>query len=379
MPRIELGNYGPIHELVVDGKPGFNPRGVALVMGVSGAGKTLLANALYMEPVLAIENLAMRLGLLMKHPALADAIGIAKTIADLYGFRNYYELHARSRFSVCVESGVAGDVLYSVGYDPGSIDYACLTSVGSNTTIELVTNGKHVEVKNPDMGLVSMLMLNTASIMSIPQQLRGWFYTLSYEEARGIYNTIRKVKSEVSDPTIGSWVDVLLRARVPPLIVGDLDFRSELGIDTVINHHLIDGKPTLMRSAGGLEVLLLLIARDFARALSKSTRDSPIKPLIYIDDALEHASTIDAKRLVDIMSGIVSNGASLVLTTYRPDVIALDDEDVKGFIDDYTTLYIATYGLEPLSKYGPVDERLWLVSVDELGEGDYEKVLRMLG
>jgi hypothetical protein len=377
MPRIELGNYGPIHELVIDGKPGFSPRGVALVMGESGSGKTLLANALYMEPVLAIEGLAARLGLLAKHPALADAIDTVKTIADLFGFRNYYELHARSRFSVCVESGVVGDVLFSVGYDPGSIDYACLTSVGGSVMIELVANGRRVEVKDPDMGLVSMLMLNTASIMSIPQQLRGWLHTLKYEEARGIYNTIRKAKGGVSDPVIGSWVDVLLKARVPPLVVGDLDFRSELGIDTVINHHLIDGKATLMRPEGGLEVLLLLIARDFARALSKATL--PVKPLIYIDDALEHASTIDAKRLVDIMSGIVANGASLVLTTYRPVAIALDDPDVKGFINDYVTLYVATYGLEPLSKHGPVDERLWLVSVDELGEGDYEKVLGLLG
>jgi len=377
MPRIELSNYGLIHELVVDGKPGLNPRGVALVMGESGSGKTLLANALYMEPVLAIEGLTARLGLLAKHPALADAIGIVKTIADLYGFRNYYELHARSRFSVCIESGVMGDVLSSAGYDPGSIDYACLTSVGSKATIELVTNGKRVEVKDPGMGLVSMLMLNTASIMSIPQQLRGWLFTLTYEEARGVFNTIRRVKSEVSDPTIGSWVDVLLKARVPPLIIGDLDFRSELGIDTVINHHLIDGKATLMRPTGGLEVLLLLIARDFAKALSKATL--PVKPIIYIDDALEHASTTDAKRLVDIMSGIVANGASLVLTTYRPDAIALDDSVVKGFINDYVTLYVATYGLEPLAKYGPVNERLWLVSVDELGEGDYEKVLGLLG
>jgi hypothetical protein len=376
MPRIELGNYGPIHELVVDGKPGLNAKGVALVMGKSGSGKTLLANALYMEPVLAIENLAMRLGLLIKHPALADAIGIVKTIADLYGFRNYDELHVKSRFSVCIESGVAGDVLSSAGFDPGSIDYTCLTSVGNNTTIELVINGKRVEVKDPDMGLASMLILNASSIMAVPRQLRDALYTLGYEEVQGIYNTIVKARSEVNDSSVGVWVDTILKTRVPPLVVGGLDFRSELGIDTVIDYHVFDnGRITLMMPTGGLEVKYLLIARDFARALSKATL--PIKPLIYIDDALEHASTIDAKRLVDIMSGIVANSASLVLTTHRPDAIALDD--VKGFINDYVTLYVATYGLEPLSKYGPVNERLWLVSADELGEGDYEKVLGLLG
>jgi len=52
--RIELSNYSDIRELVVDGKPGFSPRGVSIIMGKSGSGKMLLANALYMEPVLTI-------------------------------------------------------------------------------------------------------------------------------------------------------------------------------------------------------------------------------------------------------------------------------------------------------------------------------------
>jgi len=43
--RIELSNYSDIRELVVDSKPGFSPRDVSIIMGKSGSGKTLLANA----------------------------------------------------------------------------------------------------------------------------------------------------------------------------------------------------------------------------------------------------------------------------------------------------------------------------------------------
>jgi predicted GTPase len=60
--RIELSNYSDIRELVVDGKPGFSPRGVSIIMGKSGSGKTLLANALYMEPVLTIADIVRKLG-----------------------------------------------------------------------------------------------------------------------------------------------------------------------------------------------------------------------------------------------------------------------------------------------------------------------------
>jgi len=40
--RIELSNYSDIRELVVDGKPGFGPRGVSIITGKSGSGKTLI-------------------------------------------------------------------------------------------------------------------------------------------------------------------------------------------------------------------------------------------------------------------------------------------------------------------------------------------------
>ena len=377
MPRIELGNYGPIHELVIDGKPGFNPRGVSIIMGRSGSGKTLLANALYMEPVLAIEGLARKLGLL--HPALADAIGIAKTIADLFGFRNYNELHTESRFSVCVESSIVGGALSSAGYDPGSIDYACLTSEGGDVRVGLVMGGRRVAIEEPGLELALKLMLNTAAIMSIPRQLRDALYTLGYEEVRGIYDSLGRIRKEVTDLTEGVLVDVLLKTKVPPLVVGELDFRKATAIETMafittIDYQLSGNRITLTTPTGELEAQLLHIARDFATLMSVIT-----KPLVYIDDAFDNISAIDTGKLVNIMRDIAKHGASLVLTTYRPDVIALDDPDVKGFINDYVTLYVATYGLEPLSKHGPVDERLWLVSVDELGEGDYEKVLGLLG
>jgi ABC-type lipoprotein export system ATPase subunit len=49
---IELSNYGSIRNLVKYGKPRLDAKGVMMIMGRSGSGKTLLANALYMEPAL---------------------------------------------------------------------------------------------------------------------------------------------------------------------------------------------------------------------------------------------------------------------------------------------------------------------------------------
>jgi hypothetical protein len=135
--RIELSDYGDIRGLVVDGKPGFSPRGVSIIIGRSGSGKTLLANALYMEPILTIADLARQLGLSEKYPALIDAIETVKAMANLFGFRNYDELHASSRFSVCVESSTASNALVSVDYDPGSIDFVCLTNDKGRPRIEL--------------------------------------------------------------------------------------------------------------------------------------------------------------------------------------------------------------------------------------------------
>jgi predicted GTPase len=54
-------------------------------MGKSGSGKTLLANALYMEPVLTIADIVRKLGLNEKYPAITDAIETVKAMADLYG------------------------------------------------------------------------------------------------------------------------------------------------------------------------------------------------------------------------------------------------------------------------------------------------------
>jgi len=82
--RIELSDYGDIRGLIVDGKPGFSPRGVSIIIGKSGSGKTLLANALYMEPVLTIADIVrkLELGLNEKY---TDAIEPVKAMADLYG------------------------------------------------------------------------------------------------------------------------------------------------------------------------------------------------------------------------------------------------------------------------------------------------------
>jgi predicted GTPase len=82
--RIELSNYSDIRELVVDGKPGFSPRGVSIIMGKSGSGKTLLANALYMEPVLTIADMVRKLELELNEK-YTDAIEPVKAMADLYG------------------------------------------------------------------------------------------------------------------------------------------------------------------------------------------------------------------------------------------------------------------------------------------------------
>jgi hypothetical protein len=105
-----------------------------------------------------------------------------------------------------------------------------------------------------------------------------------------------------------------------------------------------------------------------------------VNPIIYIDDAFEGVSTIDAKELVGVMRGIVTGGASLVLTTYRPEVIAMRDPYVKDFVDNYVTLYIATYGLEPMSKYvSTPNYRLWLINANTISDEDYEKIIDLIG
>ena len=102
-------------------------------------------------------------------------------------------------------------------------------------------------------------------------------------------------------------------------------------------------------------------------------------PLIYIDDAFDGVSTINAKELVGVMREIIANGASIILTSYRPEVIAVEDPYIKDFIDNYVSLYIAGYGLEPMAKFGAINDRLWLVNVDALSEEVYKRAMRMLG
>jgi len=105
---IELSNYGSIRNLVTDGKPRLDAKGVMVIMGRSGSGKTLLANALYMEPALTIADVVRQLELVEKCPVIVDAVETVKAMANLFGFRNYDELHGLSRFSVCVELSIAG-------------------------------------------------------------------------------------------------------------------------------------------------------------------------------------------------------------------------------------------------------------------------------
>jgi hypothetical protein len=103
--------------------------------------------------------------------------------------------------------------------------------------------------------------------------------------------------------------------------------------------------------------------------------------LIYIDDAFDGVSTINAKELVGVMREIIANGASIILTSYRPEVIAVEDPYIKDFIDNHATLYIATYGLETMSKYVStgLDYRLWLMNADTINGEDYEKIIDLLG
>jgi len=82
---------------------------------------------------------------------------------------------------------------------------------------------------------------------------------------------------------------------------------------------------------------------------------------------------------VGVMREIIANGASIILTSYRPEVIAVEDPYIKDFIDNYVSLYIAGYGLEPMAKFGAINDRLWLVNVDALGEEVYKRAMRMLG
>jgi hypothetical protein len=353
---IELSNYGSIRNLVTDGKPRLDAKGVMVIMGRSGSGKTLLANALYMEPALTIADAARQLELVEKCPVIVDAVETIKAMANLFGFRNYDELHGLSRFSVCVESSIASNALVSASYDPGSIDFVCLTNDKGKPRIELIMGGRRTTVERTSIELVTTLILNTASIMSWPRQLREGVYSLNYEDMRNIFDSLKRIEKRAGycDSDLALGVSALLRARIPPLVVGEeLDFRQILEIETAIDYLILPNhRITLTKPTGELTMQIFNIARDFVKALKEeASRGQVAEPLIYIDDAFDGVSTINAKELVGVMREIIANGASIILTSYRPEVIAVEDPYIKDFIDNHATLYIATYGLETMSKY----------------------------
>jgi hypothetical protein len=75
------------------------------------------------------------------------------------------------------------------------------------------------------MELVTTLILNAASIMSWPRQLREGIYSLNYEEVWSVFDSLRRIKKRVADFALG--ISALLRARIPPLVIGEeLDFRQ---------------------------------------------------------------------------------------------------------------------------------------------------------
>jgi len=383
---IELSNYGSIRNLVTDGKPRLDAKGVMVIMGRSGSGKTLLANALYMEPALTIADAARQLELVEKCPVIVDAVETIKAMANLFGFRNYDELHGLSRFSVCVESSIASNALVSASYDPGSIDFVCLTNDKGKPRIELIMGGRRTTVERTSIELVTTLILNTASIMSWPRQLREGVYSLNYENMRNIFDSLKRIEKRAGycDSDLALGVSALLRARIPPLVVGEeLDFRQILEIETAIDYLILPNhRITLTKPTGELTMQIFNIARDFVKALKEeASRGQVAEPLIYIDDAFDGVSTINAKELVGVMREIIANGASIILTSYRPEVIAVEDPYIKDFIDNHATLYIATYGLETMSKYVStgLDYRLWLMNADTINGEDYEKIIDLLG
>jgi hypothetical protein len=81
------------------------------------------------------------------------------------------------------------------------------------------------------------------------------------------------------------------------------------------------------------------------------------------------------------MRDIVMSGASLILTLYRPEVIAVEDPYIKDFIDNHAALYIATYGLETMSRYVStgLDYRLWLIDANTISSEDYDKIIDLIG
>jgi hypothetical protein len=299
---IELSNYGSIRNLVTDGKPRLDAKGVMVIMSRSGSGKTLLANALYMEPALTIADVVRQLELVEKCPVIVDAVETVKAMANLFGFRNYDELHGLSRFSVCVESSIAGNALVSAGYDPGSIDFVCLTNDKGKPRIELIMGGRRTTVERTSIELVTTLILNTASIMSWPCQLREGVYSLNYENVQNIFDSLKRIEKRASycDSNFVLGVSALLRARIPPLVVGEeLDFRQILEIETAIDYLISPNhRITLTKPTGELTMQIFNIARDFVKALKEEvSRGQVAGPLIYIDDAFDGVSTINAKRI----------------------------------------------------------------------------------
>jgi hypothetical protein len=297
------------------------------------------------------------------------------------GFRNYNEPHRSSRFSVCVESSIAGEALVSADYNPGSVDFVCLTNDKGSPRIELVMGERRATAERTSMELIVTLILNAASIMSWPRQLREGIYSPNYEEVWNVFDSLKRIKKRVAD--FASDIGVLLRARIPPLVIGEeLDFRQILEIETAINYQLLPNRRIMLtKPTGELTMQIFNIARDFVKALKEIGKGSIAGPLIYIDDAFDNISTINAKELAGVMRDIVASGASIILTTYRPEVIAVKYPYIKDFIDNYVTLYIATYGLEPMSKYVStgLDYRLWLMNADAISGEDYDRIIDLIG
>ena len=379
--RFEVQNYGPIESLVVNGDPYWEPTGLNFLIGMPGSGKTMLAWALYAEPALMIldayreaygQNLPMR---------YSDNIDKFRRVFEeiLYnaGFRNYVELHSKSRVRVCVESSQVYEGLRSIGYDPGSVAYACLANTNGTIGTELILKSGRLEALtlNQAKGLVQDLTTWVSATIAWPHSLRESLYSITIKQIERIYELVKEWPKESENPLLKP-ISMLLKTRIPPIIYEDRNISEELELnegifieETYVTEQEQHRKEALLKlSLGELSMSILKSSAALAKALRE---EYSVRPLILIDDGFDGIPSRDSGRLIEVLSEALKYSA-MIITTYRPEAIIrnLQDERAKDFIEKYVTTYIATYQLEELTRYAknPISHRLELISAGRLDD-----------
>ncbi|WP_460172725.1 hypothetical protein [Vulcanisaeta sp. JCM 14467] len=384
--RFELQGYGIITSLIVDGSPYWEPNGLNFLIGMPGSGKTMLAWALYVEPVLMILD-AYRKAYEQSLPVKCKEIiinnkneNIINKFEEVFseilhnaGFRNYVELHNKSMVKVCVEGSQVYDGLRNIGYDPGSVDYACLVNVNGSIGVELILRSGRLETLTLDQakGLIPGLTMWVSAIVAWPHGLRELLYSITLKQIEKLHELVSKWPRESECPLLRP-ISILLKTRIPPIaheeynISGELELSEGIPIET----HLEQGREeTLLKlSLGELSMFILKSSKALVKALYE---EYSVRPLVLIDDGFDGIPSKYSGFLIETLSEALKYSA-IIITTYRPEAIIRNpqDERAKDFIEKYVTTYIATYQLEELTRYAKhgINHRLELISAGRLDD-----------